>query len=120
MYVQNNPGTVTYATSTVSSRTNATDTGAQASSFESALKQLNDWVKETPQQRMEDSILASMGLTRQQFEDMSGPEKEKIAGKVRETLEKELRAHAEQAQAHANIKGASVAASSISGLDALV
>lgn len=120
MQVQNATDTTAYTTSTASSGTQTGSDGSIASSYESALKQLTDWVHETPEQRMEDSILASMGLTREQYDQMSGPDKEKIAEKVREILKKELRAQAEQANAHANMKSASVAASATSGLDSLL
>ncbi|BEU27504.1 hypothetical protein [Paraburkholderia sp. 22B1P] len=117
MQVQNPTGIVNpFSTSTVPSDTQSHD--SKEPSFQEGLKQLNDWIHETPEQRMEDSILASMGLTRQQFEEMSGPEKEKIAEKVRETVKKELRAQAEQAHTLASIKGAAVAASATNVLDA--
>jgi len=118
VHIQNTSNSSLYPTSTESSGTAAGDNSSVGTSFDSALKELNDWIKETPEQRMEDSVLASMGLTRQQFEQMSGPEKEKIAEKVRETVKKELRVQAEQAQAQASIKGAAAAASATNVLDA--
>lgn len=108
--IHNTTGGVTYSSSTVSSATQSNAGSSVASSYGSAVKQLNDWLHETPEQRMEDSILASTGLTREQYEHMSGPEKEKVAEKIRETLKEKIRAQAEQANAHANIKGASAAA----------
>jgi subtilase family serine protease len=114
MQVQNTTG-ATYSTSLGASNAQTSSGQNVASSFASSLKQLNDWLNETPEQRMEDSILASMGLTRQQFDQMSGPEKEKIAEKVRETLKKELQAQTEKANAQVSMKSASVAASAISG-----
>ncbi|MGY6241536.1 hypothetical protein ACW910_29345 (plasmid) [Burkholderia ambifaria] len=110
MQIHNTTGGVTHSNSTVLSVAPSNDDSSVASSYRSTAKQLNDWLHETPEQRMEDSILASMGLTREQYEHMSGPEKEKVAEKIRETLKEKIRAQVEQANAHANIKGASAAA----------
>lgn len=69
----------------------ASNTGT-ARSFQSLLGELNDYLKETPAQRMEASILASLGITPEQLSAMSPADREKVLTKVKEIMKKEMAA----------------------------
>jgi hypothetical protein len=69
-----------------------------APSFQSLLDQLTNYVKETPGQRMFDSILAQLGITPQQLQNMSPADREKVEEKVRELMKKEVKEQQQQQQ----------------------
>lgn len=69
-----------------------------ATSFQSLLGQLTGYVNETPAQRMQTSILAQLGITPQQLQNMSPQEREKVEAKVKELMKTEMQAQQQQAQ----------------------
>jgi sulfite reductase alpha subunit-like flavoprotein len=71
---------------------------SNAPSFQSLLDQLNNYVKETPAQRMFDSILAQLGITPQQLQNMSPADREKVEKKVSELMKKEVKEQQQQQQ----------------------
>jgi hypothetical protein len=74
-----------------------------AQSFQSLLGQLNNYSKETPAQRMENAILAQLGITPQQLQNMSPAQRAKVESEVKDLMKKEIQAQqqqqAQQAQA---------------------
>jgi len=83
------------SSSTASSNTTGNDT---VPSFQSLIGQLTDYVTETPAQRMEASILAQLGITPQQLQNMSPADREKVEEKVRELMKKEMQAQQQEQQ----------------------
>src|ERR1700744_4182533 len=67
-----------------------------AASFQSLLGQLTNYVTETPAQRMDNAILAQLGITPQQLQNMSPADREKVDAKVREMMKKDIQAQQEQ------------------------
>jgi hypothetical protein len=82
-------------TSTASS--NAAGNGT-AASFQSLLGQLTSYVKDTPAQRLEASILGQLGITPEQLQKMTPQEREKVEEKVTELMKKEMQAQQQQQQ----------------------
>jgi hypothetical protein len=64
--------------------------GAGSSSFQSLLSQLNSFVDGSPSQRMENSILAQLGYTQQQLQQMTPAQRAQVEEKVRELVKKEM------------------------------
>jgi maltooligosyltrehalose synthase len=93
------PGTTSSFTGnfTSSDSSNAAGSGT-APSFQSLLGQLTDYVKETPAQRMENSILAQLGITPQQLQSMTPQQRQKVEDEVRDLMTKELNAQQQQQQ----------------------
>jgi hypothetical protein len=69
-----------------------------APSFQSLLGQLTSYVNETPAQRMYNSILAQLGITPQQLQNMSPADRAKVEEKVKELMKKDVQAQQEQQQ----------------------
>ncbi|WP_186200676.1 hypothetical protein [Burkholderia gladioli] len=67
-------------------------------SFQSVLDKLNAYLNETPAQRMEDSILAQLGITPEQLKAMSPAEREKVEAQVRDLMKKEMDAQRSNSQ----------------------
>ncbi len=83
--------------STPSASSNAPGS-SNAPSFQSVLGELTDYVKETPAQRMENAILAQLGITPQQLASMTPQERAKVETEVKDLMKKELKAQEQQQQ----------------------
>ena len=93
------PGATSSSTGNFTPSTSPNAPGSSnAPSFQSVLGELTDYVKETPAQRMENSILAQLGITPQQLQNMSPADREKVDAKVREMMKKDIQAQQEQQQ----------------------
>ncbi|WP_144150131.1 hypothetical protein [Paraburkholderia sp. BCC1885] len=80
--------------------------------FQSLLGQLTNYVNETPQQRMEASILAQLGITPQQLQNMTPAERQKVEDEVKELMKKEIQAQQQQQQAQPQMQQAQQTANS--------
>jgi hypothetical protein len=112
----NNPSATASAlsslTGSASSNASASSTSNGTSSFQQLLSELNTYAKETPAQRMEDSILSQLGVTRQQLAQMTPAAREKIMQEVREMMKKEMAAQTQQQQIQQALQSAAVASGS--------
>ncbi|WP_186098489.1 hypothetical protein [Burkholderia gladioli] len=72
--------------------------GSGSPSFQSVLDKLNAYLNETPAQRMEDSMLAQLGITPEQLKAMSPAEREKVEAQVRDLMKKEMDAQRSNSQ----------------------
>ncbi|MDQ7977266.1 hypothetical protein QYH69_08400 [Paraburkholderia sp. SARCC-3016] len=70
----------------------------ERSSFQDLLSQLNAYAGSNPGQGLFNSILAQLGITPQQFAQMTPAEREKIEEKIRELMKKEMQAQRDQQQ----------------------
>jgi uncharacterized membrane protein YhiD involved in acid resistance len=67
-------------------------------SFQSLLGQLTGYVNETPAQRMQNSILAQLGITPQQLQSMSPQERQQVEAKIQQLMKTEMQAQQQQQQ----------------------
>jgi|GEM_PF-4199808 len=94
----NNIDSLDHRTSYPGSASAQSKSNAATSSFESKLqlakgsakpdpaRELQEWLAMTPDQRLFFTVLHSMGVSKEQYEQMSPEEKEKLAEKVRERI----------------------------------
>lgn len=85
----NVPGTSNYSASSSSG------VSATKNSGEDVVQQFMDYMKESSAQRMEDAWLAAHGITRKQFDAMSGAEKQKIVKEMQQDIKQKLKQQAE-------------------------
>ena len=96
------PGATSSSTGNFTPSTSPNAPGSSnAPSFQSVLGELTDYVKETPAQRMENSILAQLGITPQQLAAMTPQERAKVEAEVKDLMKKELQAQEQQQQQQA-------------------
>ncbi|BCQ52371.1 hypothetical protein BLKGLAD_14330 [Burkholderia gladioli pv. gladioli] len=93
--------------------------GSGSPSFQSVLDKLNAYLNETPAQRMEDSILAQLGITPEQLKAMSPAEREKVEAQVRDLMKKEMDAQRSNSQTQTQANANANANSSTTKLDLL-
>lgn len=60
--------------------------------FQSLLKQLTDYTKGTPSERLERQILARLGISEEELKKMSPQERQKVMDQVHEIMKKEMSA----------------------------
>ncbi|MFC0397004.1 hypothetical protein [Paraburkholderia rhizosphaerae] len=65
-------------------------------SFQDVLAQLNDYTGSNPGQGMFNSILAQLGITPQEYAQMTPQERAKIEEKIHELMKKEMQAQMQQ------------------------
>jgi hypothetical protein len=96
------PGATSSSTGNFAPSTSPNAPGSSnAPSFQSVLGELTDYVKETPAQRMENAILAQLGITPQQLAAMTPQERAKVEAEVKDLMRKELQAQEQQQQQQA-------------------
>jgi hypothetical protein len=70
----------------------------EGTSFQDLLSQLNAYTGSNPGQGLFNTILAQLGVTPEQFAQMTPEEREKILEKVRDLIKKEMQAQQSQQQ----------------------
>ncbi|CAB3750948.1 hypothetical protein [Paraburkholderia humisilvae] len=65
-------------------------------SFQDLLSQLNDYAGSDPGQGLFNSILAQLGITPQQYAQMTPQEREKIEQKIQDLMKQEMQARIQQ------------------------
>jgi acyl-CoA reductase-like NAD-dependent aldehyde dehydrogenase len=76
----------------------ASNNSSAQSSFQSVLDQLHDYANGTAADRMEQMVLAQLGVTKEQLEKMSPEERTKIMDRAREMLKIEMQAQRQREQ----------------------
>jgi hypothetical protein len=96
------PTTSSAGASSAASSTDATAgaTGSTGASFtpkgESVVQQFMDYAKESPMERMRDSILKSMGLTEDDLKKMSPEQQKAVEQKIEQMIKQQLQKNAGQ------------------------
>jgi type II secretory pathway component PulL len=108
MHVSNIASSATNSNTNVDgSAATGSNTSSGASSFQALLSQLTSYTSGTPSQRMETAILAQLGITQAQLQNMPPKQQEQVMEKVRELLKKELAGQQQAPQIAKGIPGVS-------------
>ncbi len=75
----------------------ATNITAAPKAQDSAMQEFKDYMSQTTAERMMYSWLAEHGITKQQFDAMSDPEKQKLLAQMKQEIEQKIKQNVEKA-----------------------